>query len=343
MNELAVDIVKFIEMATRLPVIDVRTPAEFEHAHIPGAVNMPLFTNEERSVIGTLYLKKGSDEALSRGLDMIRPKMKDFADAGYRIAGDGEALMHCWRGGMRSRSMAWLMNTVGIKTYTLIGGYKQFRRYTAEVFAKPLNIVVIGGSTGSGKTYVLHELKLLGKQVIDLEGLASHKGSVFGSVGMPVQGSNEQFENNLFAEIIKLNPDLPVFIEDESLSIGNVFVPRPFYSQMSDARFIHLKVSFENRLLRLIDEYTAGSEDLLIAGVKRLEKRLGLEQAAKAELMIRNGDIKSAAALVLNYYDKVYARSMTMHKRHSTYDLEVTNETPEEIARRIIKIQSKWN
>jgi tRNA 2-selenouridine synthase len=343
MSDLALDIKEFLRLSMKLPVIDVRTPAEFEHAHIPGAINLPLFSNEERSVIGTLYLKKGSDDAMTKGLEFIRPKMKLLANSGYDIAPAGEALMHCWRGGMRSSSMAWLLNAVGIKTYTLTGGYRGYRRHTAEWFGKPLKMFVLGGMTGSGKTEVLHSLQLKGVQIIDLENIAVHRGSVFGGIGLSEQPSTEQFENDLFSEIIKLSPELPVFIEDESLAIGKVFIPRIFYDGMSASTIVILNVPFATRLNTIVKAYSKGSREELINGVNRIGKRLGNENAAKAVKLIQLGDIEAAAEIILKYYDRIYARSMSMHNRKNIVELQITGEGPAEIAELITSNSKKWN
>lgn len=342
MTDSVLDIKEFLQLAQRLPVIDVRTPAEYSHAHIPGAVNLPLFTNEERSVIGTLYLKKGSAEAMIKGLEFIGPKMKSFVETAAEIAPNHEALMHCWRGGMRSSSMAWLMNQVGIRTLTLTGGYKSYRRYTAECFGNNINLVVIGGMTGSGKTAVLKALQQKGIQVIDLEKLACHKGSVFGGIGEPEQPSVEQFENNLFSELVKLDTQQPVFVEDESIAIGKVFLPRKFYDQMSIAHYIRLDVRFEDRLTCLVNAYAKGTNEELITGVKKIEKRLGMENASRAITMITEGDLYTAAEIVLKYYDKIYSRSMNRHNRKSLYPLQITGESPDEIADMIISKFDKW-
>jgi tRNA 2-selenouridine synthase len=338
MADVALDIVEFLNRAQTLPVIDVRSPAEYDHAHIPGAVNLPLFSNEERSIIGTLYLKKGSAEAMMKGLEIIGPRMKDFAAAGYSIAPGGETLMHCWRGGMRSNSMAWLLNTVGIKTHTLTGGYKSYRHYALDYFKKPLHLVVIGGMTGSGKTDVLEALERSGQQILHLERLASHKGSVFGAIGMPKQPSTEQFENDLFRQLTPLDPNQPVFVEDESLAIGNVFIPRIFYEQMSSSRFINLSVTVERRVKHLVNDYTGGDTGLLIAGVKRIERRLGLENAAKIIEHIQKSEMDEAVMRLLKYYDKVYVRSMSMHRRQEITEIWVGEKSAGEIAEEIVRI-----
>lgn len=335
MADYSLDIAEFLKRSGSLPVIDVRSQAEYQHAHIPGAVNLPLFSNEERSIIGTLYLQKGSSEAISKGLEFIRPRMNAYASSGYDIAPGGESLMHCWRGGMRSNSMAWLFNTVGIKTFTLSGGYKNYRRHVLNSFQKAFDLVVIGGMTGSGKTAVIEALESLGEQVVHLERLANHKGSVFGGIGMPDQPSTEQFENDLSARLMMFNTERPVFIEDESPAIGKVFIPRDFCRQITAAPLINLVVPVNRRIEHLVETYATGNPELIIAGVKRLERRLGLEHAGRIIHSITAGDMNEAVGLILRYYDKVYARSMGMHQRKSTYEMSITNESADEIAIKI--------
>ena len=321
-----------------MTVIDVRSPAEFEHGHIPGAINLPLFNNEERSIVGTLYLQKGSTEAMMRALELIGPKMKEYADLAMNITPAREAILHCWRGGMRSDSMAWLLNTIGIKTYTLEGGYKSYRKHVQACFAKPLRLIVIGGMTGAGKTKMLETLESLGKQVIHLEELAKHKGSVFGGIGMPLQPTTEQFENDLFTRINQVNTEEPVYIEDESVAIGNVFIPQPFFRQMASARYLNLVVPADRRIQQLVDDYANGEKDVLIACVKRIERRLGLANAAQVVVHINNGEMNKAVEMVLHYYDKVYIRSMGLNRRNDVTEVHVENENYIETAQKVIAL-----
>lgn len=326
------DIEEFLRSSHKLPVIDVRSPSEYEYGHIPGAVNMPLFSNEERSMIGTLYLKKGSSEAMIRGLEIVGPKMAVFAREGYKIAPNGQALMYCWRGGMRSNSMAWLMKAIGIETHTLSGGYKSFRRQARESLSMPLQMVVIGGMTGTGKTKIIELIKAKGKQVVHLEELAGHKGSVFGGIGLSQQPSTEQFENDLFWQIRQFNPDEPVYIEDESLSIGNVFIPAVFYNQMVISPLIEISMPEERRIQYLTNEYGQANPEELIGAVRKLERRLGLLQASQISNLIENTHIEQAVAMIISYYDKKYIRSMHKHARKEYRKICVTDESFAEIA-----------
>jgi tRNA 2-selenouridine synthase len=178
-----------------LPMLDVRSPGEFARGHIPGAQNIPLFDNEGRAEVGTIYKQKGKQPAILRGLELVGPNMATMAERGRLTAIDNTVFVHCWRGGMRSGSVAWLLESYGVKVFTLKGGYKAFRRYMQQQFEAPKNLLVLGGRTGSQKTTWLHALQGDGEQVIDLEGLACHKGSSFGMLGEHPQPTQEQFEN----------------------------------------------------------------------------------------------------------------------------------------------------
>ena len=213
---MAYDIKSFLELGKELPIVDVRTPAEFEQGHIPGAHNIPLFSNEERAVVGTLYKKQGKDIATIKGLEFVGPNMANFAKQAKKLAVDNKILVHCWRGGMRSASMAWLFNTVGLDAQTLEGGYKAYRQYIRASFEWPYKVVILGGLTGSGKTDILKEMHKMGAQFVDLEGTAHHRGSSFGQIGQGTQPTNEQFENNLAEVWIKQDAEEIIWLEDES-------------------------------------------------------------------------------------------------------------------------------
>ena len=336
MEENKLDVPEFLYNGRTLPVVDVRSPVEFQKGHIPDALNLPLFTNEERSLVGTLYLQKGSSEALMKALELIGPKLKDFAAYALTIAPQRELLLHCWRGGMRSNSMAWLLSTAGMRTGTLNGGYKSYRRYVRECFLRPVNLWIIGGMTGSGKSEVIEALESKGQQVVHLERLAKHKGSVFGGVGMPQQPTTEQFENDLYTCLSQLDPKVITFVEDESLAIGKVFIPRPFFDQMSAARLVKLTVPFDRRVKQLVSAYTGGDRELLITSVRRIERRLGPENTRTVTDYIRTGEMTKAVELVLKYYDKIYSRSMDANKRKEVLEIEIKDESADTITDSII-------
>src|SRR3989339_1355584 len=191
-----ISVAEFLKRGNSLPIIDVRSPGEYEHAHIPGALALPLFSNEERAEVGTIYKQRGRVQAVQKGLEFVGPKLKDFTKFALKLNSD-ELLIHCWRGGMRSSAMAWLLETVGINCSLLKDGYKAYRNHVLESFDLPYKILLLGGYTGSGKTEILSALKEAGEQVVDLEGLSNHKGSAFGALGQGIQPSSEQFENTL--------------------------------------------------------------------------------------------------------------------------------------------------
>lgn len=300
-------IYEFLQLSEKQPVIDVRSPGEFRQGHIPGAVNIPLFDNEERAVIGTIYTKTGSDQAIKKGYEIARPKIPVFLAACEKAAnGSRNILVHCWRGGMRSRNMAELFSENGYEAGVLTGGYKAYRRFTREEFARPAKIIVIGGYTGSGKTEVLRMIAPAGEQVIDLEGLAHHKGSVFGALGQEDQPTNEQFENDLGHVWRRFDLSAPVWLEDESRMIGNVSLPEPVLQQINSGMLVRLVMSKEERVQRLVTEYAGFDHENLVQAISRLEERLGGTRLKEAVTAIRADDFSTAIEIVLQYYDKAY-------------------------------------
>ena len=329
----------FMNESKKYPVIDVRTPAEFELGHIPGARNIPLFSNEERAIVGTLYKKQGKEKAVEKGLEFVGPKLLSFVKQAKKLSVDKNVLVHCWRGGMRSASMAWLFNTAGLHARTLQGGYKSFRRAARTLFDSPLHLVVIGGFTGSGKTHFLLELRKKGLQVIDLEGLANHKGSAFGHIGEKNQPSTEQFENNLYTELSKLDITQPIFVEDESRSIGKVWIPDELFSKIRKAPVIVLKVPTEIRLDNLVKDYTHSPEvrNALIFSVNKIKKRLGGLRAQKSIQFIQENNYKEAAKEILPYYDKTYSYGLSQRNAEKIIEFEIKDENIEQAAENFLK------
>ena len=329
---------KFLEKRNSgCAVVDVRSPAEYARGHIPGAVNMPLFSNEERVIIGTLYTQNGKEEAIARGLEIIGPKLKDFAIQGLSLGGNHEVIVYCWRGGMRSSSMAWLFETAGRKASVLNDGYKSYRRFAHDYLSQRFTFIVIGGMTGCGKTEIIMELSRFGYPAVNLEKLASHKGSVFGAIGEPTQPTTEQFENYLFEEMIILDKNKPIFIEDESISIGQVYIPKPFHQQMLAGTLVNILAPCEERINRLVNLYALADKETLIQALKRIEKRVGLEETGKAVDHIRQGNFRKAVSIILKYYDKVYARTMVrQHSGKKTLAIELNSSSITENVQQMI-------
>lgn len=303
----SIDIEAFLALQQQgEPVIDVRSPAEFEAGHLPGATNIPLFSNEERAEIGTLYKQRGQQEAIERGLEIVGPKMAGFVRQAKALPRHEQLLVHCWRGGMRSGSFSWLLNTAGLPAVTLTGGYKSYRNHLLDFFGQPFSLYILTGGTGSGKTELLHEFKRKGEQVIDLEGLAHHKGSVFGWMGQPAQPSSEQFQNELYQQMRRLDRSRPIWLEDESISLGNVFIPHPLWNQLRQAPLFKIELSKSARVQRLVKEYGQFDPQMLAEAIHKLSKRLGGQHAKAALEALQDDRLDEVASLLLTYYDKAY-------------------------------------
>jgi tRNA 2-selenouridine synthase len=302
----------FLARARDLPVLDVRTPAEFASGHIPGAVNLPLFSDQERVEVGTAYKQQGRETAVRLGLERVAPKMTWLADRLLETSASsgGELLIHCWRGGMRSGSVAWLAGTLGIHAATLIGGYKSFRRKVLESFTSQREIRVVAGLTGTGKTAILKALAETGEVVIDLEAHACHKGSAFGDLGESPQPRQEQFENELAMAWMGLDPERPVWIEDESKMIGKCMIPPALWEQKCRARFAVVEIPGPARIENLRDVYDGFPLDQLTPRIEAIRGRLGGDRANKAIAALRAGDPDSACALLLTYYDRAYQKGL---------------------------------
>ena len=317
-------------------LVDVRSPVEFVNGHIPGAINIPLFDDHERAEIGTLYKIKGKEEAVIRGIEIVSPKLAGFIRSVKEKKEDqSQIYVYCFRGGMRSSSFCWLMDTAGVNAIKLEGGYKKYRSQTLDLFTKPHKICLIGGSTGSGKTEVLKKLNELHSQTLDLEGIANHKGSVFGFIGQKAQPAQQQFENNLYQDLLKLNSSEIIFFEDESFSIGGVKLPYPLWLQMKEAPIIKLLVPFELRVKRLVAEYGQVSIETLRKPLLQIKTRLGPQHCKTALEHLEKGEFDKVAEITLHYYDKAYEFSHEKRNYKNVFDLKTDTDNVDTNARLI--------
>ena len=310
-GEKCLPVNEFIALSVSIPVVDVRSPGEYAYGHMPGAVNIPLFTDDQRAEVGTIYKNKGSTQAVLRGIDLAAPGMSSKLSQALSLARNRSLLVYCWRGGMRSEAMAWLFSIGGLDALRLEKGYKAYRNHVLNELGKERKYIVLGGLTGSGKTGILKHMLNSGTQVTDLEAIASHRGSAFGALGQLTQPSSEHFANMLFDDLRSWNEDKPVWLEDESRNIGSVFMPDCFWEQMQRAPVIALMMSAETRLPRLLEEYTAFPAEQIAGSIMKISKRLGGDRTRKALDAVDMGDFATAIRITLDYYDRSYNYSLS--------------------------------
>jgi tRNA 2-selenouridine synthase len=319
---VTITIDEFLALRGKLPVVDVRSETEYDRGHIPSAINIPLLNNEERVVVGTTYKQAGQGEAIKAGFRLVGPRLADLIETS-RGVGD-EFLVHCWRGGMRSSNYCRFMEMTRIKTHQLSGGYKAYRRRALESFKKPLKLIALCGYTGSGKSDILRAIGGHGEQILDLEKIANHKGSVFGGLMMPPQPSTEQFQNLLFEELLKLDQSKRIWIEDESIAIGKIFLPEDLWTKMTHSALLEISVSKETRIERLVTEYGSADKAEFLHAMTKIAQKLGGQHYQGATEKLLTGDMSSVIEALLTYYDKAYRNGLEKKKRR-------------------IKLYSSWN
>lgn len=329
---------------TGMPILDVRSPSEYTHARIPGSVSFPLFDDMERAEIGTLYKQVSREAAFVRGMEFVGPKMAGFITQARKIACGKPLLVYCARGGKRSEAMTWLLSQSGLKVYRLSGGYKAYRRFCLDqLSACPLRFIRIGGKTGSGKTYILKALSLQGHQVLDLEGLANHRGSAFGYGQDEWQPSNEQFENDIAERLFRFDPERIVWVEDESQHIGRMSIPKSFWQYIRNAPMIQIDKSPASRLTEILNSYGSLPLSHLKKGFMRIAKRLGSLRTKQAIFALQDNDLSTAAQIALEYYDKLYTMSKLDNPRPAQHQLDAEGLTPEDICRLLLALSTTFN
>ncbi len=344
-----IHIESFLHLAAQYPVLDVRSPCEYSHARIPGAYSFPLFTDDERKIVGTAYKQQNRESAIKIGLDFFGPRMKQVVEEAETIAknhnsnpnyeeGNGSnhskgheqssriILVHCWRGGMRSEAIGWLLDLYGFKVFSLAGGYKIFRRWVLEKFQQPYSFSILGGYTGSAKTILLKELCKRGELVIDLEALANHKGSAFGDLGEDKQPSQEMFENELALQLAlkggmaisgqpgtadqAASENRNIWLEDESQRIGSINIPQSLWLTMRSSPLYFLDIPFEERLETLLAGYALFEKEKLASAILRINKRLGGLGTRTALTYLAEDNFRECFRILLSYYDKLYSKSL---------------------------------
>ncbi len=287
--------------------VDVRSPAEFAEDHIPGAVNIPLFSNDERAIIGTMYKQIGKDVAINKGLEIVSQKLPEMIAEYTRLK--GPLCVYCWRGGMRSGSVVSLLQSLKFDVAQLENGYKDYRRFVREQFETiPIPpMVVLYGLTGSGKTEMLQQLP----QSLDLEGLAQHRGSIFGDVNLQPR-TQKMFESLLFERLVALKDEPFIFVEGESRKIGMVIIPVSVWQAMQKGKKVRVVCSHEERVNRLYNEYCVDFDvEKMKEKIRAIQKFLGKKQAEELCAMLDRGQIRPVIEKILvEYYDRLYKHTV---------------------------------
>ncbi|MCX6291800.1 MAG: tRNA 2-selenouridine(34) synthase MnmH [Bacteroidetes bacterium] len=323
-------------------LLDARSESEFKQGHIPSAVNLPLLNDEHRAIVGTTYKQKGREAAVLAGFDLVGSKFGDVVRKVHALTGDKHVMLYCWRGGMRSNIMAWVLSMAGFKVTLLKGGYKTFRGWVLNCFHQPKKIFIIGGRTGSGKTDVLKLLKEHSEQVIDLEALAHHKGSAFGALGEKPQPRSEQFENLLALEWNGMDEDEILWLENESITIGSVKIPNVIFECMRKAPVIEIKTDMESRVKRILDDYGKFPAEILAENTMKLQKRLGELRTRQAVQALLDGDKIKWLEEILSYYDKTYDYGMSQRKPEGTFPVESNHhESMNDVMKKILALSNE--
>lgn len=339
-----ITIAEYYQSYTKIPIIDVRSPSEFSKGHIHNAHSIPLFSDEERAVVGTAYTRQSKEIAINIGLKYVKPKLQKFIDESKKVAPSGKVIIHCWRGGMRSASFAQhLLDNGFTEVYKIEGGYKAFRNHVLNFFEQKFHLNIVGGYTGSGKTKILEVLRESKHQVVDLEGIANHRGSAFGGINMGKQTAVEQFEINLFEIMRYFDLTQNIWIEDESHNIGSVVIPMSLFIQMKDQQTYFLNIPREERAKYLVDEYANLDKKELAFSIDRIKKRLGFDQAKIALEYLEKNDFFNVAMITLRYYDKFYLRGLSKHNQANVQELKLETINHTDNANRLLEALNNNN
>lgn len=293
-------------------MVDVRSESEFEEATIPGAVNIPFLNNEERASVGTVYKQVSPQAARRLGLELVSPRLPEFINHFEKLAGKRDIVLFCWRGGQRSQFVSYMLDMMGFNVYRVQGGYKAYRRYINQYLEGKLThrAVVLHGLTGVGKTEVLTKLGQAGIPTLDLEGLARHRGSVYGKVGLPPSPTQKMFES-MIVQALNLAESKGIFVvECESRRLGNLLVPQTVMNTMKEGYRVLLYDSIKNRIHRTIAEYIGGGAENVEAlqnATTALVKYLGAAKVRQLNELLGRGDFEQAIKyLLIKYYDPLY-------------------------------------
>lgn len=326
MKEVKVEELFDLKKINKLAIIDVRSPKEYEEDHIIGAINIPIFEDDERALVGTIYKNKGRENAIKVGIDITAPKLKAFNKRFKEISTEYKHIVvYCFRGGMRSGAISKYITSQGIDVYKLSGGYKSYRRYVIDFIdsiPEKFKCIVLHGNTGVGKTDFLNSLSKDGFSVLDLEKYAKNSGSVYGEIYYEEgKQTQKKFESLIFKHLFE-NGDRYVFLESESKKIGRVYIPKTLFDAMGKGYHIYVESSIKNRVNRLVDHYSnleSADDKKLINATLMLKDSLGKKTVEELIDKINIKDYKSIAKyLIENYYDNLYKHSIDKYSYEFT-------------------------
>ncbi len=297
---------------TDVALVDTRSEGEYNADTIPGSVNIPLLSNEERKRVGICYKNEGPEPAKRLGLEIVSPKLIWMVNAYDQIVNNRKLVVFCWRGGLRSKFTASLLSAMGFDAYRLIGGYKAYRRYVYNYLncdVLPHRAIVLYGLTGVGKTTVIRSLMKKGIPAVDLEGIAKHRGSVFGKIGLPPSPTQKKFESMIVDSLARCEDKGYFIIECESRRIGNLIVPDSVMNSMKFAHRILMYAPLEVRVRRILREYDVGAGNIaaLQESVCHLKKKLGGAKVKELVTGLADGKVEEVFRyLIERYYDSLY-------------------------------------
>lgn len=310
------------DIENKYVIVDVRSPKEFSNSTIPGAVNVPLFTDEQRELIGTVYVRESIEKAKKIGVEVASKNLPGIYDKINELTKNyKELVFFCARGGMRSSSVVALVEALGVRAFKLNNGYKGYRAYINEKLpctVSGIKFVVIHGNTGVGKTSILNRLEEEGHDVLDLEKYANHRGSLLGSVGLGEQNSQKQFESLVYDKLKNRKSNL-VFVEGESRKIGKIIIPECIFNLMKSGEHIKLTADIDLRIKNILADYVQKDNSELIESLNKLRKYISEKNIDKYidEVSKKNYEYV-IRELMIKYYDPMY--------ENNKYDFRLTLE-----------------
>lgn len=321
--------------------IDARSPKESYEEPIIGAINIPVLLDDERDVVGTLYVRESVEQAKQAGVEFISKRLPQIFNEIQTLHNenkDKQLVIFCARGGMRSGSLVSFMNSLGIPVIKLKGGYKAYRSFVAhklEEYTKETDFLVLYGNTGVGKTEMLYELKNRGYSILDLEGCANHRGSILGGVGLGTCYTQKRFESLVYEQLRNRSSNL-VFVEGESRRIGRILIPEFLFKKMYEGKKIRISSDYETRANRLVEEYTAFKNVNIELGeaLGVLKKHISPEKVEYYKHLVEEGNYKKVALeLMEKYYDPMYGVSSKKHTFKEVLEINDLDKGIEELER----------